>query len=333
MEQGGYVSSEVFDHTSIIRLMEARWAETHPGLMETNITPWRRAVAGDLTSAFNFRNPNAKVVALPSTAAYLPPNQNRYPDYAPPVPTDQTMPTQERGTRPARPLPYDLNAFGSMNGADGTFSIEFVNAGKAAVLQVRPGNSGLGPWTYTVGEGAHLSDTWPITRNNLSGYDLSVYGPNGFLRAFRGRISGARAANLDVRAAYDREGNVIRLIVTNRGSQTVTLQIRNVHGKGDREHTAAACTGTLEAGAGTHLGMVRRDCRGRTGPDVPVADGRAHREWSGEQDGSGHRRTVEANYQRDEIRGHLRRVGSFPLCICLDTYMPREVYQRNGIRI
>lgn len=227
--KGGYVSSEVFDHTSIIRLMEARWAETHPGLMETNITPWRRAVAGDLTSAFNFRNPNAKVVALPSTAAYLPPNQNRYPDYAPPVPTDQTMPTQEPGTRPARPLPYDLNAFGSTNGADGTFSIEFVNAGKAAVLQVRPGNSSLGPWTYTVGEGAHLSDTWPITRNNLTGYDLSVYGPNGFLRAFRGRMSGARAANLDVRAAYDREGNAIRLIVTNRGSQTVTLQIRNAY--------------------------------------------------------------------------------------------------------
>jgi len=87
----------------------------------------------------------------------------------------------------------------------------------------------MGPWTYTVGEGAQLSDTWPITWNNLTGYDLSVYGPNGFLRAFRGRISGAHAVNVDARAAYDREGNAIRLIVTNRGSQTVTLQIRNAY--------------------------------------------------------------------------------------------------------
>ena len=31
----------------------------HPDLIETNITPWRRAVAGDLTTAFDFKTPNA----------------------------------------------------------------------------------------------------------------------------------------------------------------------------------------------------------------------------------------------------------------------------------
>ena len=52
--KGGYVSSEVFDHTSLIRFIEKRFGPHHPGIKENNITKWRRAVAGDLTSAFNF---------------------------------------------------------------------------------------------------------------------------------------------------------------------------------------------------------------------------------------------------------------------------------------
>ena len=199
-------------------------------------------MAGDLTSALNFRNPNAKVVALPNTAAWLPLNQTRYPSYVPPVPADQSMPAQEPGTRPARPIPYDLNASGTANFADGTFTIEFANEGKTAVLQIRSGNSSLGPWTYTVGAGEHVSDTWKIAGNNLTGYDLSVYGPNGFLRAFRGSISGANAANLDIRAAYDKDANTITLIGTNRGSQTVTLQLKNAY-------TGEAVSGELAPGA------------------------------------------------------------------------------------
>ena len=46
---GGFVNSEVFDHTSIIRFMEKRF-----GVEEPNISPWRRAICGDLTSAFDF---------------------------------------------------------------------------------------------------------------------------------------------------------------------------------------------------------------------------------------------------------------------------------------
>jgi phospholipase C len=34
---------------------------------------WRRAVAGDLTSVFNFSNPDEGHVDLPSTAGFLPP--------------------------------------------------------------------------------------------------------------------------------------------------------------------------------------------------------------------------------------------------------------------
>src|SRR5262249_8335087 len=71
--RGGWVNSQLFDHTSMIRFLEARFAQGHPDLIETNITPWRRAVSGDLTTAFDFRNPNgARRVLLPSTDAFKP---------------------------------------------------------------------------------------------------------------------------------------------------------------------------------------------------------------------------------------------------------------------
>ena len=69
--KGGYVNSQVFDHTSTIQFIEKRF-----GVYERNISPWRRAVCGDLTSVFNFRNPDQDAddrIKLPSTAGYLPP--------------------------------------------------------------------------------------------------------------------------------------------------------------------------------------------------------------------------------------------------------------------
>ena len=46
---GGYVCSDVFDHSSLIRFLEARF-----GVREPNISAWRRRTCGDLTSAFRF---------------------------------------------------------------------------------------------------------------------------------------------------------------------------------------------------------------------------------------------------------------------------------------
>ncbi|MFS2054782.1 phosphocholine-specific phospholipase C, partial [Variovorax sp. CT11-76] len=59
--RGGWVNSQAFDHTSVLRFIEARF-----GVKETNISAFRRAVCGDLTSAFNFANPNNET--LPTLA-------------------------------------------------------------------------------------------------------------------------------------------------------------------------------------------------------------------------------------------------------------------------
>ncbi len=61
--KGGYVCSELFDHTSVIQFIEKRFG-SRPNVTESNITPWRRAICGDLTSAFNFKNSERCVPTL-----------------------------------------------------------------------------------------------------------------------------------------------------------------------------------------------------------------------------------------------------------------------------
>ncbi|MCC3770376.1 phosphocholine-specific phospholipase C, partial [Streptomyces sp. UNOC14_S4] len=70
---GGFVCSEVFDHTSIIRFMERRF-----GVREPHISPWRRAICGDLTSAFDFRLQRTTPARLPDTRAYEPQDRQRH---------------------------------------------------------------------------------------------------------------------------------------------------------------------------------------------------------------------------------------------------------------
>ena len=51
--RGGFLCSETFDHTSLLRFLETRFGAEVP-----NLTEWRREVTGDLTGAFNFAAPN-----------------------------------------------------------------------------------------------------------------------------------------------------------------------------------------------------------------------------------------------------------------------------------
>ncbi len=227
--KGGYVNSQVFDHTSLIRFIEQRFGSQYPGIMDSNITPWRRAVSGDLTSAFNFATPNAATVSLPSTNAYIPPDNNRHSSYYPLPPLLQAMPVQEPGTRPARALPYQLDASGVANFSNGTFTITFVNTGKVAVVfHVRSGDILQQPRNYTVGPGQQVEDTWAVTLLGRS-YDLSVYGPNGFLREFKGSVGSSTNANLTLTSTYNTSSAGISLSITGNGGKTGVVFLQDAY--------------------------------------------------------------------------------------------------------
>ncbi|MER6064182.1 phospholipase C, phosphocholine-specific [Streptomyces sp. NPDC001792] len=218
--KGGYVCSETFDHTSIVRFIERRF-----GVQEPNISPWRRAVVGDLTSAFDFSRKDTKPVALPSTAAYEPPDKVRHPDYVPKPPAHPALPRQEHGSRPTRPLKYAPVVDGSADTAAGTFTLRFASGAHAgAAFLVTSGNRTDGPWTYTTAAGKSLTDTW---NSAYSGgvHDLAVHGPNGFLRVFKGK---GKTAGPEATARH--AGDDLELTFTNKGSGIVKLKVTNGYG-------------------------------------------------------------------------------------------------------
>jgi phospholipase C len=96
--RGGFVSSDLFDHSSMLRFLETRFGAEVP-----NLSAWRRATVGDLTSAFNFKKPDPSIPSLPSTLsgdtqaiAQCEANLAGTIPYTPPA--TQALPTQESGT-------------------------------------------------------------------------------------------------------------------------------------------------------------------------------------------------------------------------------------------
>ncbi|MBV8196082.1 MAG: phospholipase [Candidatus Dormibacteraeota bacterium] len=59
--RGGYIASDVFDHTSLLRFLETRF-----GVEVPNLSAWRRANTGDLTSALNLASVDQSVPTLPA---------------------------------------------------------------------------------------------------------------------------------------------------------------------------------------------------------------------------------------------------------------------------
>ncbi|MFJ8471042.1 phosphocholine-specific phospholipase C [Kitasatospora sp. NPDC094011] len=231
--RGGYVNSQVFDHTSVIRFLEQRF-----GVKEPNISAWRRAVSGDLTSVFGFSGQDSSWPALPDTSGYVSGANDQCGSLpAPSVPAVQSMPVQEPGTRPARALPWQPNANGRTDCAGGTFWIDMTNTGTAGVVHYVYPNAYRtdGPWLYTVGAGATVSDYW--TAGTPTGaYDLSLYGPNGFHRRFAGNRStacGSGAALVEVASGYDAANAALTLAFTNTGGTAATVTVTdNAYGSG-----------------------------------------------------------------------------------------------------
>ena len=204
---GGYVCSETFDHTSVIRFLERL-----TGIREPNITPWRRAVTGDLTSAFDFRRARRRPEIEPPGA--VPPFTGRW---RPQPPQVQRMPVQEPGRRPARPLPYQPDA--SARVGNGAVTVVLDNKGKASA------HFALYPYAgeFAVPQHRDVRGTaqWtvPLTRDH---YRFTVTGPNGFRREFEGPAAGGA----ELGSHIDHHDRDLHLTVRNTGATALTFTVR-----------------------------------------------------------------------------------------------------------
>jgi len=238
--RGGWVCSEVFDHTSLIRFVERRFDLGDGPSRETNISPWRRAITGDLVSAFNFADPNATLPPLPDTRGYVPSDTGRQPDWVPVLPAPQSMPRQERGLRRSRPLPYDFDVSGLFDAAQPGFAIALINRGSAgAVFRLSAVGCADAPRTYTVEAGKQLRGGVPLATS-----DFVVTGPGAFYRRFRND----QTLRVDVRGQHRRDrGGQLRLTLANRGAQPVRLTVAaNGYAKTPARHHTLAPGASLD---------------------------------------------------------------------------------------
>ncbi len=246
--RGGYVNSQVFDHTSVIQFME-KWT-TALGKPATcpSISAWRRTVTGDLTSTFDFGNPVYGMPSLPDTSTvigqfncFLLPN---------PGPASNELPAQEPGTKPARALPYQPNAVIDRfeYGAGGSVLawVKMTNAGSKAVHFSAYANAFRtdGPWQYTVP--SSTQDSFNVGSGFGDGkYDLTVTGPNRFLRRFAGDALGA-ARGLEVGCSYENAADTGKPAVwfhlknDSAAEVTFTITSNNYRSDGPWTHKVAA---------------------------------------------------------------------------------------------
>jgi phospholipase C len=254
--RGGFVNSEVFDHTSTLQFLEHFLSgKTGKQIKETNISDWRRTICGNLTSVFRpyngeeIKEPEflvrdtvvedihkAKFKGLPNDFKLLTADEIRQinDDAA----LSPYMPKQEVGIKPSCALPYQLHADGNLNDDRSAFAITFAAGNRffgpdalgAPFNVYAPGKyleENMRTWAYAVKAGDHINDSWPLHEFENGSYHLRVNGPNGFFREFGGSVDDPEfAVVFDYQSTPDKKptGNVT-LLFKNTGKQTCNLQL------------------------------------------------------------------------------------------------------------
>lgn len=220
--RGGYVCSQVFDHTSILQCLEKYLShKTGRAVREDNISAWRRAICGDLSSVFRPYNSEKieplKPIEWKSFAGSI--HQAQFKPLpsgfkklsradiarAGEKPAPAWLPRQEAGTRPSCALPYELEVDGTLGADAKAFVIHFSASNERFGARSSGGafhvytpakfrTTGQDSarfeagrtWAYAVAPGGRLSDQWVLTDFEDHAYHLRVHGPNGFYREFQG---------------------------------------------------------------------------------------------------------------------------------------------------
>ena len=218
--RGGWVTSEVSDHTSVVQFLEQWTKAIGKSAPCPNISAWRRGVCGDLTSAFDFENPVYGLPDLPFITSTVGEAHSYHP-----VPASDVMPAQEPGAKKARALPYQPNAnLTGVTVANGTVSARLAlsnnapTVARASHFAVYDNTLGATPSVaaYPAGFPGQFtvagSCTEATAATNVTfaagagpAYDITVTGPNRFLRRFKGNTATA-GAHVTVDAEYYHQG-------------------------------------------------------------------------------------------------------------------------------
>ncbi|WP_407534133.1 phosphocholine-specific phospholipase C [Elizabethkingia miricola] len=220
---GGYVNSEVSDHTSVLQFLEHFLnKKKNKNLHVENISDWRREVCGDLTSAFNQeKSKNLKLDFLQEkvfiesiNAAKEKPVPNNFVALSDAEQNAQSkyFPKQEKGLKPSNPLPYHFEINFNSKGIDMQNHTE--KATPVMIYNRKKLNEDkefLFPYTMFKKQGFNHA----VSSEN--GYDWEVFGPNGFYRNFEGdsdpkvEVKLTQKSNGDVEITFTSAAKIITL--------------------------------------------------------------------------------------------------------------------------
>ncbi|WP_316793386.1 phosphocholine-specific phospholipase C [Pedobacter frigoris] len=209
--KGGYVNSQVFDHTSCLMFLENFLSKkTGKKIRSSQISSWRRAICGDLTSVFR---PAADIPAVvppllkKETTIVNIQNARNKPAQLKPDALSQSeinkinkgLGIQEKGTSKACALPYQLFAEGNLSSDKNSIALHFEsgegNFGQKSIPCGAPFNvytktlykgAAGKTWAYAVSSGDQISDQLKIDDFENGKYNICITGPNGFYREFNG---------------------------------------------------------------------------------------------------------------------------------------------------
>ncbi|MFI6685674.1 alkaline phosphatase family protein [Streptomyces sp. NPDC050485] len=188
---GGYVCSQVFDHTSQVRFLE-KWL----GVPQPSISRWRRTVAGDLTSAFDFER-------------------------------TQPLPPAPGERRRARALPYQPDAYATLDTSRRLLLLSLSNSGSASAhLTLYPYKRERETPRHFDVQGHSVTD---VQVHDAEGnYRFTLTGPNGFRREFSGSLEGA-GAPVDVTSETDEKARRLLIRARNNGDVELTMYVTADH--------------------------------------------------------------------------------------------------------
>jgi phospholipase C len=261
--RGGWVCSQVFDHTSVLQLLEQLLTHrTGKKIEETNISRWRRTVCGDLSSVFRAARAEtvtspafpkrdafireihrARFMKLPAAYRSLTPEEVQQ---ARSTPSSPLLPEQEKGVRRSCALPYQLYAEGALDTERRKFTLRlearsevFGNrtAGTPFNVFAFGGPEGVTTRAYAVAAGDRLEDTWNLEAFTGGAYHLQVHGPNGWMREFKG-AGNDPAVEFQVEYTHTRRNGPaltgeVEVRLVNRDSRPHEVTLRD-HGYGNK---------------------------------------------------------------------------------------------------
>ena len=218
--KGGWVNSEVCDHTSTLQFLEHFIQKKYKKeVKETNLTDWRRLICGNLTSAFrpipenqrpaiDFVNRDqyverifsAKDKSIPGNFQVI--SADSLSNIKNNLSMNAGLGLQEKGTKPACAIPYDMDV--NLSVEDGKLYFHFGLYGNLAHSKTvgvpfqlishtayGPKNEVGRTWNFAVKSKEELVYSIDLADIKNETFCFSVHGPNGFYRAFKGKVKSA----------------------------------------------------------------------------------------------------------------------------------------------